>query len=150
MKNVSSYVLVMCTSIETIIFPSSITTINEGAFENCSNLSSIEIPENVDSISDRAFASCSSLSDVLFYGKDEPEYTGFPFDSCSNLYYVDVFGFYNGTRFYEKPVRIYTHYFSESNEFSTSDEFTYSNEFTNSDYLPSVAFSHSQKNYIFI
>ena len=50
------------TSLKTIIFPSTITSIGMFAFVNCTGLDSIIIPNSVTSIQTDAFAGCSHLS----------------------------------------------------------------------------------------
>jgi hypothetical protein len=52
--------------LQTVILPSSITTIGPNAFENCKCLQSVDIPTGVKSIGASAFQNCSSLQSVTF------------------------------------------------------------------------------------
>ena len=54
-----------CTSLSSLVFPNSITSIGVGAFEFCSALSSLVIPDSVTSIGDRAFTNCKSLRSIV-------------------------------------------------------------------------------------
>ena len=54
-----------CKSLSSINIPNSVTSIGDGAFEDCKSLSSITIPESVTSIGESAFEDCSSLSSVV-------------------------------------------------------------------------------------
>lgn len=58
--NVFSY----CKSLESIILPDSIMTIEDRAFAQCQSLKTITIPENVSTIGNSAFYQCNSLSDI--------------------------------------------------------------------------------------
>ena len=49
-------------SLETLVIPSSVTEIGEGAFRGCTSLRSVVIPEDVTEIGDSAFEGCTSLS----------------------------------------------------------------------------------------
>ena len=53
-----------CTSLTSIVIPSSVTSISYGAFRECSSLTSINIPSGVTRISGQAFAYCSSLTSI--------------------------------------------------------------------------------------
>jgi hypothetical protein len=56
-----------CTSLTSVTIPSSVRTIGEGAFKD-SGLTNVTIPESVTLIEDGAF-DCSSLASVTFAGK---------------------------------------------------------------------------------
>ncbi|MCD8048783.1 MAG: leucine-rich repeat domain-containing protein [Clostridia bacterium] len=78
-----------CTSLQSIDFPSYITSIGYSAFYNCTSLSSITIPDSVISIGDSAFCYCSSLSEVNMSGN----MNGFgesAFFECSSLKEITV------------------------------------------------------------
>ena len=50
--------------VEKVIIDSSVTTIDDGAFEGCTSLASIEIPQSVTTICERAFDGCTSLASI--------------------------------------------------------------------------------------
>ncbi len=53
-----------CTSLTSIEIPSSVTSIGGGAFNGCTSLTSIEIPSSVTEIKYRAFDGCTSLTSI--------------------------------------------------------------------------------------
>ena len=75
---IGAYAFDYCTSLASISIPNSVTSIGEGAFRGCSSLLSIAIPESVTSIGDSVFAKCSSLRS--FSGK---------YASQNGLYLID-------------------------------------------------------------
>lgn len=75
---------------QTTIIPSSVTTIEGGAFWNCKGLTSIEIPDSVKEIRDDAFYGCEGLNKVEIQG-DLLRVGGTAFMGCTNLKEV-VFG----------------------------------------------------------
>lgn len=54
---------------QSVIIPSSVTSIGQSAFLACKNLKYIDIPSSVTSIETAAFALCSSLKYILFRGE---------------------------------------------------------------------------------
>lgn len=54
-----------CSSLTSIIIPSTVNSIGAAAFQSCSSLSSITIPSSVTTIGINAFQLCSSLKNVL-------------------------------------------------------------------------------------
>ena len=59
-----------CSSLTSVIIPSSVTSIGKQAFYGCSSLTSVTIPASVTSIGDGAFSSCSSLESVTINSND--------------------------------------------------------------------------------
>ncbi len=66
MLSIGKYAFSDCTNLKTVTFAenSSLTTINEGAFEHCSKLEDILMPNSLEEIKSSAFANCTSLEDV--------------------------------------------------------------------------------------
>lgn len=73
-----------CSTLRTIILPSSVTEIGVSAFDSCTSLVSVNIPANVTTIEWLAFYGCSSLTNieipglVTYIGSDS-------FRNCSSL-----------------------------------------------------------------
>ena len=76
-------------TLETIIIPEGVTTIETDAFYNCSNLYNITIPDSVTTIGDGAFEYCESLTEISIpdsvttIGEDA-------FWGCNDLTYVYI------------------------------------------------------------
>ena len=54
----------VCTSLESITLPESVTEIGDCAFSRCVSLKSVAIPDSVTKIGLRAFAECTSLESI--------------------------------------------------------------------------------------
>lgn len=54
----------LCTSLESVTFPSTLKSIDAYAFAN-TKITRLELPEGTESIATRAFASCTSLEEVI-------------------------------------------------------------------------------------
>ena len=54
------------TQIATLEIPSSVTTIQNNAFQSCSKLTEIVIPASVINVEDRLFSNCENLETVKF------------------------------------------------------------------------------------
>ena len=86
---IEKYAFWGCSSLINVNISSSVTEIGEDAFENCSSLTSVNIPSSVTSIGMYAFKDCSSLtsvnipSSVTEIGKDA-------FKDCSSLTSVNI------------------------------------------------------------
>ena len=61
-KSIASHAFSDCTSLRSIVIPSSVTSIGYCAFYECKSLRSIEIPSSVTSIGQYAFLNCTSLT----------------------------------------------------------------------------------------
>lgn len=59
--SIGDYAFSRCISLQNINIPDSITNIGSYAFANCSDLTTIEIPDSVKSIGEGAFTGCSQL-----------------------------------------------------------------------------------------
>ena len=77
-----------CTSLTSVIIPSSVTSIGTEAFFNCTNLSSITIPNSVTNIDSYAFRS-SGLTSIEIPGS-VPRIRNYTFDCCSKLKSVKI------------------------------------------------------------
>lgn len=60
--------------IRSIVIPSSVTSIGEGAFQNCTQLTSIEIPNSVEYIDKWAFRYCNTLTIKAKWGSVAQRY----------------------------------------------------------------------------
>ncbi len=54
-----------CTSLTSVVIPSSVTTIEDSAFFGCINLTSVVIPNSVTTIGDTAFWNCRNLINIV-------------------------------------------------------------------------------------
>ena len=78
-----------CSSLTSINIPSSVTEIGRDAFYGCSSLTSINIPSSVTSIGEVAFGCCSSLTSVNIPSSViEIEWRAF--EDCSSLTSVNI------------------------------------------------------------
>ena len=86
-------------TIENVIIPNKVTTIEDGAFEGCSNLKSIVIPSSVTHIGLGAFSGCSSLETITlpFVGEDK--------DGPDEVKSA-VFGYIFGETEYDNSIRV--------------------------------------------
>ena len=92
--SISAYCFYGCNTLESIIFPNSITTIGYEAFNGCSNLTSISLPENITAIGGRAFYGCKNLARVTIHAPSLTEYGGNSFSDNADgrIIYVPLSG----------------------------------------------------------
>ena len=83
-EEIPTFVFSGCTSLESVIIPSTVEVINDGAFSGCTSLKSITIPSTVKEIRHRAFEKCTELTDVTFEDGVEKIY-GEAFGGCTKL-----------------------------------------------------------------
>lgn len=74
----------LCTSINSIEIPNSVTNIGECAFSSCESLTSINIPNSVASIGEGTFDFCCSLTSIEI-PNSVTNIEGWTFDLCKSL-----------------------------------------------------------------
>ena len=80
------------TAVEEVELPSTLTAIEEYAFQNCALLTSITIPEGVISIEKNAFEGCTSLEDLIVSNNSKLiTIKNYAFRGCSKLADKDIF-----------------------------------------------------------
>ena len=80
-----------CTSLESITIPNSVTSIEYRAFSFCTSLTNITIPNSVTSIGDMAFSYCTSLESVKFEENSQLTSIGYEaFNNCKNLTSITI------------------------------------------------------------
>ena len=78
-----------CSSLTSVIIPSSVTEIGGRAFSGCSSLTSVNIPSSVTEIEESVFQNCSSLTSVII-PSSVTEIGGRAFSGCSSLTSVNI------------------------------------------------------------
>ncbi len=76
-----------CTSLESLDFPDTLTTIEANAFSGCTSLQSIKIPESVKNMAGGIVKGCTQLKSAEIYSNQIPNET---FRGCSNLQTVTI------------------------------------------------------------
>ena len=86
---VARFLLAGCNSLESIVIPDTVTTIDEHAFYECLNLKDVKFSSALTTIAYRAFMGCTSLEDI-----DLPNglmtIKGYAFHGCTSLKKVDI------------------------------------------------------------
>lgn len=62
---INDYAFDWCYSLESVIIPSNVKTIGIGAFSGCSNLKSIELSNGLSEVGMSAFSNCSKLKSII-------------------------------------------------------------------------------------
>ncbi len=65
-QSIGNYAFNCCSSLVSIVFPTSLTEIGYAAFTSCTSLTTIDIPSSVKYIGAYAFQACSSLTTAIF------------------------------------------------------------------------------------
>lgn len=85
----------LCTNLERIILPTTITTIGDYSFQSCSSLQSVNILPTMLSIGQQAFYNCSNLSiEHLILGSPTARMTSFgvsAFQACSKIKNITIY-----------------------------------------------------------
>ena len=83
--------------ITSIVLPSTITSINAGAFDGCRSLSKIMLPEQLINIGAASFANCTSLQELSipstvtsFGSSSRYGFVSYTFGNCSNLKAINI------------------------------------------------------------
>ena len=78
-------------SFRAVVFPETIESISDGAFEGCIHLEEVSIPTTIKTIGDEAFKGCSSLQQLsISPGVEKIDYSAF--ENCSSLKRVYIPG----------------------------------------------------------
>jgi hypothetical protein len=88
-NSIENWAFFDCTSLKSIIIPSSVTSIGAFAFENCTSLTDITILNKVTSIGQYAFANCTSLTSITIPSSVTSIGKGV-FHSCTSLTSVTI------------------------------------------------------------
>jgi len=75
--------------IETMVFPSTVTSIGDTAFFGCENLKHIDIPKTVTDLGYQTFAYCSSLESIEI-PDGVTQLRGHVFRECTSLTYIKI------------------------------------------------------------
>jgi|GEM_PF-3599337 len=74
---------------ETVVLPSSVTSIGTYAFDGCSAIKTISIPEGVTTISNYSFRNCSALESVTL-GSEVKSINQYAFSGCTALQAISI------------------------------------------------------------
>lgn len=78
-----------CQSLENVTVPDSVTEISDGAFEGCASITSVDLSDNVTEIGDLAFSGCKSVTEVSI--PDSVDVIGASaFSNCTSLTCVSL------------------------------------------------------------
>ena len=88
-KTIDSWAFYKCTSLKSIIIPSSIKSIGYCAFYICTALKSVKIPNSVEWIGESAFYTCTSLKSIEIPDSVK-RIGGCAFDCCMSLTKINI------------------------------------------------------------
>jgi len=88
---IDSTAFAFCTSLTSLVIPSSVTSIGIYAFDGCTSLASITIPSSVTSIEYGAFSNCSSLTSITI-PRGIASFGDWMFYGCTSLIRINVLG----------------------------------------------------------
>ena len=84
LTSIGYYAFEGCTGLTTIKLPQSVIALHGGAFSKCTNLVSVNIPNGTNTIEGRTFYGCSKLSSITI--PESVEHIGnYAFSGCSSL-----------------------------------------------------------------
>ena len=81
--------MISSSNLESVSIPSSVTSINENAFNHCSQLKSITFPSSITEIGQYAFVNCINLKKIILSSKITHIHKGV-FADCHNLASVEL------------------------------------------------------------
>ncbi len=79
-----------CSNLSTVVFPSSIETIDNYAFMNCVKLSHVDLPANLNSLGHNVFLSCTGLQSFSLMGGKLTSIPTGAFKGCSSLKEINL------------------------------------------------------------
>ena len=81
---IGGYAFSGCSSLTSVNISSGVTVIGESVFQGCSSLTSVNIPSSVKSIEKRAFYDCSGLRSIYVYAETVPNTVAGAFEGCDS------------------------------------------------------------------
>ena len=88
-ESIADYTFFGCTSLASINFPSSLTTIGNNVFDGCTSLASVNFPSSLTTIGNYVFSGCTSLTSVNF-PTSLTSIGNNVFDGCTSLVNIDL------------------------------------------------------------
>lgn len=82
--SIGDYAFYNCTSLTSVIIPTSVTSIGDSAFLGCANLASANIPNDVQVVGNFVFSNCSSLTGITI-PNGVTNIGNYAFYNCSSL-----------------------------------------------------------------
>jgi hypothetical protein len=66
--SIPDYTFSRCSSLTSVLLPSSITSIGDNAFDFCSSLQTIDLPSSITAMGKNTFSDCASLTEISLWG----------------------------------------------------------------------------------